>query len=137
MSVYMLDTDISSYVMKRSNDAVLKKLRRIAVDAVCISAVTKSELLYGVEISPRRTKDQAALEDYLRYVEVLDYPGEAALHYAQIRSQLKASGKMIGANDLLIAAHARSLRLILVTNNTREFRRVNDLKVENWAQPAN
>jgi tRNA(fMet)-specific endonuclease VapC len=134
--VYMLDTDISSYVMKRSNDAVLRKLRRIAVDAVCISAVTKSELLYGVEISPRRAKDQAALEDYLRYVEVLDYPGEAALDYAQIRARLKASGKMIGANDLLIAAHARSQGLILVTNNTREFSRVSGLKIENWASPV-
>lgn len=134
MPVYMLDTDISSYIMRRSNDAVLKKLRRVAVDAVCVSAVTKSELLYGVEISPRRAKDQAALEDYLRYVEVLDYPDEAAMHYAQIRARLRVSGRMIGANDLFIAAHARSQGLILVTNNTREFSRVGGLKIENWAK---
>lgn len=137
MSVYMLDTDISSYVMKRSNRAVLKKLERTNVDDVCISAITKSELLYGIEISPRRAKEQAALEDYLTYVEVLDYPDEAALHYAQIRAHLKASGKMIGTNDLFIAAHARSLGLILVTNNTREFGRVRGLKIDNWAQPVN
>ena len=136
MPVYMLDTDISSYVMKRSDRAVLKRLQRIAVDDVCISAITKSELLYGVEISPRRAKDQAALEEYLMYAEVLDYPDEAAQHYAQIRAHLKAFGKMIGTNDLFIAAHARSQGLTLVTNNTREFSRVNDLKIENWTQPA-
>lgn len=135
MPVYMLDTDTSSYVMKRSNDAVVKKLRRTAVNAVCISAITKSELLYGVEISPRRAKDQIALEEYLRYVEVLDYPDEAASHYAKIRARLKTSGAMIGPNDLLIAAHARSLGLTLVTNNTREFSRVDGLKIQNWANP--
>ena len=137
MAVYMLDTDISSYVMKRSNRSVLKKLQRTDVDDVCISAITKSELLYGVEVSPRRAKDQAALEEYLMYVEVLDYPDGAALHYAQIRARLKASGKMIGTNDLFIAAHARSQGLILVTNNTREFGRISGLKIENWAQPTN
>lgn len=137
MPVYMLDTDISSYIMKRSNRVVLKKLQRTDVDDVCISAITKSELLYGIEISPRRTKDQSALEEFLMYVEVLDYPDEAALHYAQIRARLKTSGKMIGTNDLFIAAHARSQGLTLVTNNTREFSRVSGLKIENWAQPAN
>ncbi|MHB1698568.1 MAG: type II toxin-antitoxin system tRNA(fMet)-specific endonuclease VapC [Acidobacteriaceae bacterium] len=135
MAVYMLDTDISSYVMKRSHDAVLKRLQEVPVGDVCISIITKSELLYGVELSPRRTQDQAALDVYLRYVEVLEYPDEAALHYAQIRAALKVSGTMIGANDLLIAAHARSLGLTLVTNNTREFARVRDLQIENWTEP--
>lgn len=135
MAIYMLDTDISSYVMKRSHDAVLQKLQRIAVSDVCISVITKAELMYGVEVSPRRTQDQAALELYLRYVEVLEYPEEAALDYAQIRAALKASGTMIGANDLFIAAHARCLGLTLITNNTREFGRVSRLKVENWAEP--
>lgn len=136
MPVYMLDTDISSYVMKRSNNAVLKKLRRVAVGDVCISAITKSELMYGVELSPRREKDQLALDAYLKYVEVLDYPAGAAEHYAQIRARLKESGTMIGANDLLIAAHALSLGFTLVTNNTREFTRVNGLKIQNWANSA-
>lgn len=137
MLAYMLDTDISSYVVKRSNDAVLEKLRRVAPEIVCISAITKSELLYGVEVSPRRKQDEAALDAYLKYVEVLAYPDEAARHYAQIRAKLKATGTMIGANDLFIAAHARSQGLTLVTNNTREFSRVGDLKIENWTQPAN
>lgn len=135
MAVYMLDTDISSYIMKRSRDAILKKLQQVAVGDVCISVITKSELMFGVEVSPRRKSDQAALDLYLRHVEVLDYPDEAALHYAQIRAYLKRRGTMIGAHDLLIAAHARCLRLTLVTNNAREFERVPGLTVENWAQP--
>jgi tRNA(fMet)-specific endonuclease VapC len=132
MPRYMLDTDTCSYIMKRSHPALLKSLQETPVSDVCISVITKSELLYGVEVSPRRQQDGAALSAFLRYVEVLDYPDEAALHYAQIRAQLKAGGTMIGANDLFIAAHARSLGLALVTNNTREFGRVPKLTIENW-----
>jgi len=132
MPRYMLDTDTCSYVMKRSSDAVLKRLQKVPVSDVCISVITKSELLYGVELSPRRQQDEAALSAFLGYVEVLDFPDKASSHYARIRADLKTAGKMIGANDLLIAAHARSLGLTLVTNNTREFRRVRDLAMENW-----
>jgi len=132
MSRYMLDTDTCSYIMKRSNDAVLKRLEKVPVRDVCISVITKSELLFGVEMSPRRAQDEGALSAFLRYVEVLDFPDEASLHYARIRADLRRLGTMIGANDLLIAAHARSLGLTLVTNNTREFGRVRDLMIENW-----
>src|SRR5258706_7288650 len=121
MPRYMLDTDTCSYIMKRSSDAVLKRLEKVPVSDVCISVITKSELLYGVEMSPRRRQDQAALNAFLGYVEVLDFPDIASLHYAQIRADLKNAGTMIGANDLLIAAHDRSLGLTLVTNNLREF----------------
>ena len=131
----MLDTDTCSYIMKRASDTLLKRLRKTPVSDVCISVITKSELLFGVEISPRRQHDQAALEAFLRYVEVLDFPDEAAPHYANIRGHLKTRGTMIGANDLLIAAHARSLGLVLVTNNTREFARVPKLKIANWTTP--
>jgi tRNA(fMet)-specific endonuclease VapC len=132
MPRYMLDTDTCSYIMKRSNDAVLKRLQKIPVSDVCISVVTKSELLFGVEVSPRRRQDESALSAFLRYVEVLDFPDVAALHYAKIRANLKTLGTMIGANDLFIAAHARSLAVTLVTNNTREFERVPKLNLENW-----
>ena len=132
MPRYMLDTDTCSYIMKRSSDAVLKRLERVPVGDVCISVITKSELLFGVEVSPRRQQDEAALNAFLRYVEALDFPDEASVHYARIRADLKTRGAMIGANDLFIAAHARSLSLILVTNNTREFRRVRNLAIENW-----
>jgi tRNA(fMet)-specific endonuclease VapC len=130
---YMLDTDTCSYIMKRSNDAVLARLRKVPVTEVCISVVTKSELLFGVEMSPRRQQDESALLAFLGYVEVLDFPDPAAAHYAMIRADLKRQGTMIGANDLLIAAHARCLGLTLVTNNTREFGRVRNLTIENWA----
>ncbi len=135
MKTFMLDTDISSYIMKRSHNAVLRRLQRVPVEDVCISVITKSELLYGVEVSPHRQQNQAALDGYLRNLEVLDYPDEAALYYAQIRAALKVSGAMIGANDLFIAAHARCLGLTLVTNNVREFGRLKGLTVENWTKP--
>jgi tRNA(fMet)-specific endonuclease VapC len=132
----MLGTDTCSYIMRRSHEALLKKLAKVPIDDVCISVITKSELLYGVELSPRRRQDEDAVDAFLRFVEVLDFPDEAAPHYAKIRADLKARGAMIGANDLLIAAHARSLGLTLITNNTREFRRVRNLSIENWTSSA-
>jgi len=136
MPRYMLDTDTCSYIMKRSNDAVLKRLQQVPVGDVCISVITKAELLFGVELSPRRQQNEMALNAFLPYVEVLDFPDEACLHYAKIRADLKTLGTMIGANDLFIAAHARSLGLMLVTNNTREFGRVRHLAIENWTLAA-
>ena len=130
---YMLDTDICSYIMNRSSDAVIRKLRTVPVSGVCISAITKSELMYGVEVSPRRLKNESELDAFLKFACVLDFPEAAALDYAQIRAFLKARGRIIGANDLFIAAHARCLGLTLVTNNTREYGRVPGLKIENWA----
>jgi tRNA(fMet)-specific endonuclease VapC len=132
MPRYMLDTDICSYIMKRSNVAVLKRLSTVAVSDVCISVITKSELLFGLEVSPQRRQDAAALVAFLNYMQILDFPDGASLHYARIRAELKRQGAMIGANDLFIAAHARSLSLALVTNNTREFGRVSRLVIENW-----
>jgi tRNA(fMet)-specific endonuclease VapC len=133
MPDYMLDTDISSYVMNQSNPSVLRRLQAVAVNDVCVSAITRSELEYGVAVSPRRDRDQRNLEIFLQHIQVLDYPSDASSDYAQIRALLKTRGTMIGANDLLIAAHARCLGLTLVTNNTREFARVPGLKIENWA----
>ncbi len=136
MPRFMLDTDTCSYIMKRTNDTILKHLQKVPVNDICISVISKAELLFGVELSPRRSQDEAALNAFLQYVEVLDFPDEAAEHYAKIRAHLKTRGAMIGANDLLIAAHARSLALTLVTNNTREFRRVPGLQTDNWTVGA-
>ena len=132
MPRYMLDTDTCSYIMKRSNSVLLYRLQKTSVDDVCMSVITKAELLFGVEMSPRRQQDKLALEGLLTYVESLYFPDEAATHYAEIRAELKKRGTMIGANDLFIAAHARSLGLTLVTNNTQEFERVDNLAIENW-----
>jgi tRNA(fMet)-specific endonuclease VapC len=136
MARYMLDTDMCSYIMKRSSQTVIKRLRAVPVSDVCISVITKSELLYGVEVSPRRMQDATALHAFLPHVEVLEFREDAATHYAQIRADLKRTGQMIGANDLFIAAHARSLGLKLVTNNTAEFGRVKELTLENWTLPV-
>jgi tRNA(fMet)-specific endonuclease VapC len=134
---YMLDTDTCSYIMKRSSEAVIKRLRAVPVTDVCMSVITKSELLYGVEVSPRRAQDAIALQAFLPHVAVLEFPDDAAIQYAQIRADLKKRGQMIGANDLLIAAHARSLGLRLVTNNIAQFNRVRGLALENWTtRPA-
>jgi tRNA(fMet)-specific endonuclease VapC len=129
----MLDTDICSYVMKRSNQALLERLAGVAVAEVSMSVVTKAELLYGVQISPHPARDAEALRGLLTYVEALDFPERAAEHYAEIRADLKRRGALIGANDLFIAAHARSLGVTLITNNTRDFSRVEGLALENWA----
>jgi tRNA(fMet)-specific endonuclease VapC len=130
----MLDTDILSYVMKGSSARVDFRLAQVPVDSVCISAVTLSELKFGIVVSPRPQANQAALDALLRMFPVLAYSGEAAEDYAEIRGYLKAHGTPIGPNDLLIAAHARCLGLTLVTNNTREFGRVPGLPIENWTQ---
>ena len=136
MPRFMLDTDTGSCIMKRSHPLLLKRLQTFSIDDVCTSVVTKAELLYGVEVSPRRAHDGAALAAFLPYVEAVGLDEGAALHSAEIRADLKRRGVMIGANDLFIAAHARALGLTLVTNNTAEFERVRDVKLQNWTLPA-
>jgi tRNA(fMet)-specific endonuclease VapC len=136
MPRFMLDTDTCSYIMKRSHPTVLKRLQAVSVADVCMSVITKAELLYGVEVSPRRVQDAAALVAFLPYVEALNFADDAALHYAEIRADLKKRGMLIGANDLFIAAHARALGVTLVTNNTAEFARVRELTLDNWTTPA-
>jgi tRNA(fMet)-specific endonuclease VapC len=133
MPRFMLDTDISSYVMNQSNQNVLRRLQGVAVADVCVSAITRSELEFGVAVSPRHERDERNLEIFLEHIPVVDYPSEASKDYALIRAALKKQGMIIGANHLLIAAHARCLGLTLVTNNQREFSRVPGLEVENWA----
>jgi tRNA(fMet)-specific endonuclease VapC len=129
---FLLDTDICSYIIKRSHPALLAKLQTVPLDDIAMSVVSKAELLYGVEVSPRPEHDRIAVTSFLQYVQVLDLIAAVADHYAKIRAELKATGVMIGANDLFLAAHARCLGLTLVTNNMRVFRRVPGLLLENW-----
>ena len=132
----MLDIDICCYVIKMSNASVQQRLESVPLEAVCTSVITKAELLYGLALRGEAMQYRSALERFLRYTLVLELSGAVAEHYAEIRSALKRSGQMIGANDLFIAAHARSQGMTLVTNNVREFGRVPGLQVENWALPA-
>lgn len=129
---FLLDTDICSYIIRRSHPALLDRIRHSAVGEQAISVITKAELLFGVRTSPRANKEAAAVAGFLDYVDTLSLGDAVSEHYAEIRADLKRRGTLIGANDLWIAAHARSLDLTLVTNNTREFGRVDGLKLENW-----
>jgi len=130
---YLLDTNICVYIIKRQPPAVVQRLRQVDVSEVGISAITLSELLHGVEKSSRPAQNRAALNDFLTPFEMLPYDDRAAEIYGRIRADLERRGRPIGPLDMLIAAHALSLGAILVTNNTREFRRVPGLAVENWA----
>jgi tRNA(fMet)-specific endonuclease VapC len=131
---YLLDTDICSYIIRRSHPVLLSKIRHSVISEQAISVVTKAELLFGVKVSPRAHREAPAVAGFFDYVDILPLGDAVTGHYADIRADLKRQGALIGANDLWIAAHARSLDLILVTNNTREFGRVHGLKLENWTQ---
>jgi tRNA(fMet)-specific endonuclease VapC len=101
---------------------------------MCISSITLAELLHGVEKSSMITKNLRKVEDFVSRLEVLPYENTAASHYGDIRTNLEKKGTVIGVNDLHIAAHARSEGLILVSNNVREFERVEGLRLENWIE---
>ena len=129
---YMLDTDIIVYAKNRRPESVFTRLRKCRPEDVCISAVTMAELEYGVCKSSRPEQNRLALLMFLSGIEVLPFDSEAAREYGNIREDLSRKGTIIGGNDLLIAAHARARGLTLVTNNMREFERVEGLRVENW-----
>jgi tRNA(fMet)-specific endonuclease VapC len=119
--------------MKRSNPALLQRICSVPIPDQAVSVMTVAGLLYGVKLSARPKQARAAFDAFIRHLEVIEWSAEAAEHYADIRANLKLRGEMIGANDLLIAAHARSLKAVLVTSNVREYCRVKGLKVENWS----
>lgn len=130
--LYMLDADTSAFIMRGPSENLRQKLLATSLDKQSISVVTLAELLYGVRLSSKSRQNREALGAFVRYVSVLEWTENAAEAYADIRVHLQNKGQMIGANDLMIAAHARSMGAVLVTNNEREFRRVPRLKVENW-----
>ncbi|MDY0164405.1 type II toxin-antitoxin system tRNA(fMet)-specific endonuclease VapC [Desulfobotulus sp.] len=131
MLKYMLDTNMVIYVIKRKPLDILDKFNQ-NTNRMCISSITLAELLHGVEKSSRSEHNLRQVEDFVSRLEVLDYGAKAAAHYGSIRADLEKQGTPIGVNDLHIAGHARSEGLILVTNNMREFKRVDGLCVENW-----
>ena len=134
--IYMLDTDICIFILRRSSPALLARIQTVPLDEQAISVVTLAELQYGVQVSSKKKANQAAVDALVRHLTVLAWPADAAAHYAEIRADLKKKGQSIGSNDLLIAAHARSAGATVVTNNVKEFGRVKGLKVENWLKTA-
>lgn len=131
---YMLDTNICIYVIKHKPEQVFLKLQEHDPSEVCISTVTYAELIHGVEKSQSIEKNRVALALFLANIEIMDFDSSAAESYGKIRADLEKAGKPIGPLDMMIAGHAKSLGYTIVTNNTKEFMRVNGLKLENWAE---
>ena len=129
---YILDTNICIYIIKGKPLSVLEKLRGTHKNKIFISSITVAELEFGVRKSATPKKNETALIEFLEPFKILDFDSRAAVEYGTIRYDLEKRGLPIGSLDLLIAAHAKSLNLILVTNNEGEFRRVANLTVENW-----
>lgn len=133
MKRYMLDTDMCSYIIKEHPQRVRQRFGALAMEQLCISVVTYAELIYGVERSSSRRVNRAIIEDFVRHLDVIDWDTGAADQYGAIRTQLEAAGTPIGAMDMMIAAHAKSIKAVLVTNNQKRFTRVKGLKIDNWA----
>ncbi len=129
---YLLDTDTCSYILRSKPLSFLEKLQSVPMNDVLVSVVTVAELRYGVEklVSPRLT--QRVVDDFLAYLNVLPWCEAITPFYARIRHDLQTRGTLIGAMDLMIAAHALQEGAILVTNNTKHFSKVTGLKLENW-----
>lgn len=132
---YLLDTNTCIYVIKRSPDHVFRRFKQLRVGDIGISAITFCELQFGVSNSSQPERNQRALTEFLAALEVLDFPAGASAIYGNIRAFLQRAGRPIGNYDLLIAAHAIYRGFTLVTNNTKEFMRVPDLRIENWIEP--
>ena len=129
---YLLDTNIVIYVIKRRPLSAMALFNENA-GHMAISSITLAELMHGAEKSNAPTRSLAAVEDFCSRLEVLPYGPKAAMHYGSIRARLESRGQTLRVNDLHIAAHARSEGLTLVSNNLREFERVEALQLANWA----
>ena len=131
--MYMLDTNICIYIIKKRPKTVLEQLRKKKKKGLFISSITLAELEFGVENSAYKRENKIALLEFLAIIEIKKFDENAAKAYGIIKKKLKTKSCIIGAMDLLIGAHAKSQNMILVTNNTGEFSRIDGLKVEDWA----
>lgn len=129
---YLLDTNICIHIIRRKPPKVFGRFREHRVGDIGISAITYSELEYGVANSGHPEQNEIALAEFVAPLEIFDFQKEVAPLYGRIRAHLSREGRPIGPLDLLIAAHAAFLGCVLVTNNTREYSRIPDVKIENW-----
>ena len=129
---YLLDTNICIYVINEKPASVLQRLIQAGRESLAISTVTVAELAFGVAKSPR-ADSQEKLENFLSKFPIVDWDQDAAWIYGNVRKALEAKGQRIGERDLLLACQALALKATMVTNNTREFERIEGLKLENWA----
>ena len=130
---FLLDTNICIYIRRKRPEPVLRRFKTLRHGEAVLSVITFGELLYGAEKSLQRSMVLQQLTELAEVLPVMPLPQSAAEAYGRIRAELERKGQMIGNNDLWISAHAKAAGLTLVTNNEREFRRVNGLKVQNWA----
>ena len=128
----MLDTNICIYIIKNKPQSLREKFREFDVGDLCISSITVSELYYGVYKSLYVEKNILALEHFLRPFDILEYDLNASIEYGKITATLEKSGKVIGGLNMMIAAHALSNKMTLVTNNIKEFERIENLVLDNW-----
>ena len=133
MITWLLDTNICIYVIKRRPPQVLARFRQADVSSIGISSITFSELMFGAAKSSRPEQNRIALTQFVAPLEIMPYGDAAAQRYGDLRACLERRGTPIGSLDMLIAAHALALDCVLVTNNGKEFGRVPQLRVENWA----
>lgn len=129
---YLLDTNICIYLIKKKPPKVFQKFKAHTVGEIGVSAITVAELQYGAHKSRQPAQNQRALDQFLIPLTIVDFDYQATLAYGRTRAALEAQGNPIGPLDTLIAAHALSLNATLITNNTREFARVPDLRLTNW-----
>jgi tRNA(fMet)-specific endonuclease VapC len=133
--LHMLDTDMASYIIKGRSPIVEAKLAAIAPSLVCVSVITRAELLYGLKRLPPNHKLHVAVRRFLSIVRVLSWDSEAADFYAEIRHQLVTTGRPIGELDMMIAAHSLAAAAALVTNNTRHYGQIRaPLMLQNWSK---
>ncbi len=131
---YLLDTNICIYIIKKKPAGVFEKFKSLSIGSIGISSITLAELQYGIMKSSSPEKNQEALDKFITPLEIIDFDYNATIEYGKIRADLERKGTSIGPLDTLIAAHAKSLDLILVTNNEKEFERILELKLENWTK---
>lgn len=128
----MLDTNMCIYIIKKKPPHILERFMAYSMFEIGVSSITLSELEYGIEKSTKKEQNRDALMEFLLPLSVVSYDDMAAHHYGDIRACLERQGQLIGPLDMLIAAHARSLSVPLVTNNLDEFKRVQGLQLEDW-----
>ena len=131
---FLLDTNICIHIRRRRPPAVLARFQHLKPGEAVLSVITYGELVYGAEKSQFRERASRQLAELASLLPVMELPLRAGEFYGSIRAALEADGCTIGNNDLWIAAHAKAASLILVTNNEREFRRVQGLDIQNWAE---
>lgn len=135
--LHLLDTDTASFIIKRRSPAITARLAELPPDRVCVSAVTRAELLYGLKKLPPSHRLHVVVHQFLKIVRVLAWDADAADYYAEIRHQLTRTGQPIGEMDMMIAAHSLAIGAVLVTNNLRHFQRIEaPLMLANWCEPS-